>query len=94
MNKKELVELLMNDKEAKFESKAQAEKALKAVLNAIAKGLKKDKNKTVQLIGFGTFRVKKRKARKGVNPRTGEKIKIPASKTVVFRPGKALKESI
>ncbi|RME74785.1 MAG: HU family DNA-binding protein [Planctomycetota bacterium] len=93
MNKKELIETMMKDKESPFESKAQAEKALKAVLNAIKKGLK-SKSKSVQLIGFGTFRVKKRKARKGVNPQTKKPIKIPASKTVAFRPGKALKEYI
>jgi DNA-binding protein HU-beta len=52
------------------------------------------KDKAVQLVGFGTFRVKTRKARKGRNPKTGEVIKIPASKTVTFKPGSELKKTI
>lgn len=70
-------------------SKAAAERAVEAVLEGIKKGVKKDK--TVQLIGFGTFSVAKRAAREGVNPRTKEKIKIKASKTVKFKPGATLK---
>mgnify|MGYP006235060095 CR=1 FL=1 len=54
-------------------SKAAAERALEAVLEGVKKGIKKDKS--VQLIGFGTFSVTKRAARQGVNPQTGEKIK-------------------
>ncbi len=92
MNKKELVELIMSGKECPFDSKAAAERAIEAVLNGVKKGLKKDQN--VQLIGFGSFLVKKRKAREGRNPRTGDKIKIKASMTVGFRAGKALKEAI
>lgn len=88
MNKAELVlevqKLLGDDT-----SKAQAERALDAVLEAIKKGIKKDKG--VQIIGFGTFSVAKRAARTGVNPRTGEKLKIKASKTVKFKPGAGLK---
>ena len=93
MNKKDLIEAMLKDKDAGIETKVQAEKALKAVLGAVKKGLKKG-DRVVQLIGFGTFRVKKRKARAGVNPQSGEKIKIKASKTVGFKPGKALKESL
>ena len=52
------------------------------------------KTKTVQLIGFGTFKIASRKARTGVNPKTGQKIKIKASKTVKFVAGKAFKDSI
>lgn len=70
-------------------SKAAAERAVEAVLDGIKKGVKKDK--TVQLIGFGTFSVAKRAAREGVNPRTKEKIKIKASRTVKFKPGATLK---
>jgi DNA-binding protein HU-beta len=92
MNKKELIEMIMTSKDCPFESKASAERAVAAVLNGIKKGLKKDQS--VQLIGFGSFIVKKRKAREGRNPQTGEKIKIKASRTIGFRPGKALKESI
>jgi len=52
------------------------------------------KNDPIQLIGFGSFAVRKRKARDGRNPQTGEVIKIPASKTVGFSVGKALKEAV
>lgn len=52
------------------------------------------KSETIQLIGFGSFSVRKRKARDGRNPKTGETIKIPASKVVKFSVGKVLKESV
>lgn len=71
-------------------SKAEADRVVNAVLDGIKAGIKK--SKTVQLIGFGTFKVASRKARMGVNPKTGEKLKIKASKTVRFVAGKALKE--
>ena len=89
MNKGDLVETVA--KELK-DSKAAAERAVNSVLGNIKKGLKKDKK--VQLVGFGTFDVRKRKARKGRNPRTGETINIKASKTVGFKAGQALKDSI
>ncbi len=73
-------------------SKADAGRALDATLDAIKKSLKKGKK--VTLVGFGTFSVAKRKARKGRNPRTGEEIKIAASKTPKFTPGKVLKEAV
>ena len=73
-------------------SKADAERAVNAVIDGIKAGVKKTKN--VQLIGFGTFKVGHRKARTGVNPKTGQKIKIKASKTVKFVAGKAFKSSI
>ena len=87
-NKAELVAQVQEI--AELESKAAAERAVSAVLEAITESLKKDA--TVALIGFGTFDVKERKARTGVNPATGEKIKIAASKTVSFKAGKALKD--
>ena len=59
-----------------------------SVKNALAEGDK------IQLIGFGTFEVKGRKARKGRNPQTGKEIDIPASNTPVFKAGKALKDSV
>ncbi|MGL1935546.1 MAG: HU family DNA-binding protein [Fibrobacterales bacterium] len=90
MNKQELVELIQKDKDANFESKAAAERALKAVLGSIEQGIKKDG--MVQLIGFGTFSIKSRSARKGRNPATGEEIKIKASKSVGFKPSSNLKE--
>lgn len=73
-------------------SRADAQRGVNAVLECVKKGIKKDK--TVQIAGFGSFTVRKRKARTGRNPQTGEKIKIKASKTVGFKPGKALKESL
>ncbi len=70
-------------------SKAAAERAVEAVLNAIGQGIKVDKK--VQLIGFGTFEVKKRSARMGRNPQTGKPMKIKASKTIKFKAGAGLK---
>jgi DNA-binding protein HU-beta len=90
MNKGELVDQLHAAGAA--DSKAASERMLAAVLGGIKDGLKKDGS--VQLIGFGTFSVKHRDARKGRNPRTGAEIKIKASKTVGFRPGKGLKDSV
>ena len=92
MNKAELIELMMKDKEASFESKAQTERAINAVLDNIKKGLKKDKS--VQLVGFGTFTIRHRKARTGRNPQTGEALKFKASKTVGFKPGKNFKSYV
>ena len=91
MNKVELVEAVQKSL-GKEVSKAEAERAVNAVIDAIKTGVKK--TKTVQLIGFGTFKVATRKARTGVNPKTGAKIKIKASKTVKFVAGKALKETL
>jgi DNA-binding protein HU-beta len=90
MNKQELIAAILEDKEAKIETKAAAERAVSAVLNGISNGIKADGN--VQLIGFGTFSIKSRSARKGRNPATGEEIKIKASKSVGFKAGAALKE--
>jgi DNA-binding protein HU-beta len=66
-----------------------AGKAIDAIREGIASGL--EKGDSVSLIGFGNFKVVERFARQGRNPRTGEKIHIPSSKTVKFTPGKALK---
>ncbi|MFC1707250.1 HU family DNA-binding protein [Planctomycetota bacterium] len=93
MNKAELVGWLQEKNEDQFPSKAQAERALAAVIDGIKGGLTSKPNK-VQLVGFGTFEVRDRKARTGRNPQTGETLKIPASKTVTFRPGKTLKASL
>lgn len=73
-------------------SKKSAEGALDCLLGEIKKGLKKEGG--FQLAGFGSFKTVKRAARKGRNPRTGEAIKIKASRTVRFSPAKALKESL
>jgi DNA-binding protein HU-beta len=88
MSKAELVVTIQKSL-GKDVSAAQAERALNAVIDGIKTGVKK--TKSVQLVGFGTFKVASRKARTGVNPKTGEKIKIKASKTVKFVAGKAFK---
>ena len=88
MNKAELIEEV-----AKVTcSKKEAGLAVDATLAAIQKALKK--GNTVTLIGFGTFRVSKRKARTGRNPQTGKVIKIAAKKVPVFKAGKGLKNAI
>lgn len=89
MNKQGLVEIVAGDIS---ESKAEAERVVSAVLNAVKKGLKKDK--IVNIIGFGKFSLRQLKARKGRNPKTGEAIDIKASKTVGFKAGKELKSSL
>ena len=73
-------------------SKKSAEAALNAFVGAVEGALKKGEK--VQLVGFGSFEVRKRAARKGRNPQTKEEIKIPASKAPVFRAGKALKDLV
>ena len=85
MNKAEIVESVA--KEAGV-SKVCASSALEAVMKNIVTGAKKS---PVQLVGFGTFKVSKRKARTGLNPQTGEKIKIPAKKVLTFKASKNLK---
>ena len=86
MNKADLIE-----KVAKVTcSKKEAVLAVDATFAAIQKALKK--GNTVTLVGFGTFRVSKRKARTGRNPQTGEVIKIAAKKVPVFKAGKGLKD--
>ena len=91
MNKAELVEAVQKTL-GKDTSKAQAERAVEAVVEGIKGGLKK--GKPVQLVGFGTFKVTNRKARMGVNPKTGQPLKIKASKSVKFAVGKDLKSKL
>ncbi|NNE94317.1 MAG: HU family DNA-binding protein [Verrucomicrobiales bacterium] len=91
MNKGDLIQAVQKELGNDTTKKA-AEDAVNAVLSSIAKGVKKDQS--VQLIGFGTFEVRKRAARKGRNPKTGEAIQIKASKTVGFKPSSALKGSL
>ncbi len=88
MNKAELI-LEIQNQLGKEATKACAERALDAVLAAFKAGIKKDKS--VQLVGFGTFSVTERKARQGVNPQTGKPIQIAASKTVKFKPSAQFK---
>ena len=73
-------------------TKKQSAAAVDAMIAAITKAL--TKGDRVSLIGFGTFSVKKRKARTGRNPRTGKALKIPAKKVPVFSAGKALKDAV
>ena len=73
-------------------SKKEADEAISATLAAIQKALKK--GDTVTLVGFGTFKVSKRKARKGRNPQTGKEIKIAAKKVPVFKAGKGFKDAV
>jgi len=73
-------------------SKNQAEAALKSFMASITTTLKKGKK--VTLVGFGTFSISKRKARKGHNPRTGEVIKIAAAKVPKFTAGKTFKDAV
>lgn len=89
MNKLEMVEAIAKIADL---PKAKAELALKAFMDTTKKTLKK--GGTVQLIGFGTFSVAKRAARKGRNPQTGESIKIKASKLPKFKPGQAFKDAL
>jgi DNA-binding protein HU-beta len=89
MTKAELVDVVAEG--AKI-SKASAAKAIDSLTKGITKALKKGDK--VTLVGFGTFSIKKRKARKGRNPRTGAEIKIPAVKTPKFSPGKALRQAV
>lgn len=88
MNKSELIEAVLKNL-GKDVSRKSAAEAVDAVLDAISTGIKKDK--VVQVVGFGTFKVSQRAARKGRNPKTGETIKIKASKSVRFSPSSALK---
>ena len=91
MIKEDLVQAV-HDELGNETSRAQAEAAIEAVLQAIGKGLRSDG--TVQIHGFGSFVVGTRKAREGRNPATGETIQIPEATTIRFKPGKNLKESL
>lgn len=89
MNKNELIAAVADEAGL---SKVDSEKAVNAVFDAITGSLKKGDE--VRLMGFGSFVVSHRAASEGRNPRTGEKIKIPASKQVKFKVGKGLKDSV
>lgn len=89
MNKAELIDAIAESADL---SKASAGRALDAALDTITNAMKK--GDSVTLVGFGTFTVRKRAARSGRNPRTGETIKIKAAKVPAFKPGKALKDAL
>jgi len=88
MNKGDLV----NEVAEVVGTKKEAQAAVDCVFSSITKALKK--GDAVTLVGFGTFKVTKRKARKGRNPQTGEEINIKASKAPKFTAGKSLKEAV
>ena len=89
MNKSEIIAAIA----AKTgETKKNAEASLNALIDVVTESLVKGDK--VQLVGFGSFEVRKRAARKGRNPQTKEEIKIPASKATVFKAGKALKDLV
>ena len=90
MTKAEIVKALKE--KAGLATLAQAEAAYGSLFGIIKAALKK--GDTLAVMGFGSFKVVQRKARKGRNPRTGKELKIPAHKAVKFTPGKALKESL
>lgn len=90
MNKRELIEQLF--KEADGCSKLEAENYLNSLINIIKLNLKKGNKVTIA--GFGTFSTKVRKARSGVDPQTGKKIKIPKIRVAKFTTGSALKRAV
>ncbi|MBC6962310.1 MAG: HU family DNA-binding protein [Nitrosomonas sp.] len=89
MNKSDLIDAIAQSADL---TKAQAGNALDGALSAIKNAL--GKNDSVTLVGFGTFKVGKRAARTGRNPRTGAEIKIKAAKVPKFTAGKALKDAV
>jgi len=89
MNKGELTDAVAKDVGI---SKAMAEKVLNSIIDTVTKSLKKG-NK-VSLVGFGTFSIVNRKARKGRNPQTGKEIEIPAKKVVKFKVGANLAKTV
>ena len=89
MNKQQLVEAMASKSEL---TKVDAEKALKAFIDTVTEELKNGGK--VQLVGFATFEVAERAERQGRNPKTGEAITIPASKSPKFKAGKALKDIV
>ena len=89
MNKAELISSVAEQAEL---SKKDSEKAVNAVLDTIGRSL--GQGERVQLVGFGTFEIRERAARKGRNPQTGEEIDIAAARVPVFKAGKTLREVV
>ena len=90
LGKKEIVETLVAD--GKFESKKAAEEAVKAVLDAITDNVVAGNE--VSFVGFGTFAVRERAAKDGINPLTKEPLHIEAKKVPVFKAGKPFKDAV
>lgn len=91
MNKAELIETVQKALGSET-TRREAEGAVEAVIGAICQGVKSDGK--VQIVGFGTFEVKKRSARQGRNPQTGEPMAISASKSIGFKPSTIFKDSL
>lgn len=89
MNKAELIDAVAERADC---SKAEAGRTLDAILEVITGAMQE--GDSVTLIGFGTFLVRDRAARDGVNPKTGEKMRYEAKKAPAFKPGKALKDAV
>lgn len=89
MNKADLVTRISKDAEI---TKAQAEKAVNVLMQSVQKAL--SSGDSVTLVGFGTFSVRSRAARKGRNPQTGREISIPTSKSPAFRAGRNLRQAM
>ena len=89
MNKTDLIDAVSDSADL---TKADAARAVDAVIASITSALKKGDSVTV--VGFGTFQVRERAARTGRNPKTGDAIKIEASKNPAFKAGKALKDAV
>lgn len=89
MNKAELINAIANETGL---SKKDTEATINSFVNVVSNAL--EKKDSVQLIGFGTFETRYRAARTGRNPQTGEELKIAASTTAAFKPGKVLKEKL
>ena len=89
MNKAELINAIADETGL---SKKDTEATINSFVNVVSNALAE--NDKVQLIGFGTFETRKRAARKGNNPQTGEELNIPASTTAALKVGKALKEKL
>ena len=89
MNKTELIQAVTEKADV---SKKEATKIVESTFESITEALQNGEK--IQLIGFGTFEVRERAARKGRNPRTKEDIEIPASKVPAFKAGKALKDAV
>lgn len=90
MNKEQLIETVLS--KCGFETKKMAAQAVEAVFDIITNSL--SKGEEVAISGFGAFKVSDRAARQGVNPKTGEKIQIKATKAPKFKAGKALKDAV
>ncbi|MFZ4502858.1 MAG: HU family DNA-binding protein [Methylococcaceae bacterium] len=95
MNKSELIDAIAESAQL---TKAEAERALNGFLSVVTKALSdtsvEPKDRSVALVGFGTFAVKERAERKGRNPQTGEEITIKAAKIPAFKAGKTLKDAV